>query len=499
MNQLQENSSKKKAEPSSAINFGKMAPNVIELEEAVLGAIMLEKDAFDEVSEILKPKCFYSDKNAEIFKAATNLANKNMPIDLRTMVEELRTSGKLEGIGGAYAVAKLTTDIFSAANIKTHAMIIFQKFIQRELINVSGEIMQMAYKASDAFDLLDYAERSIGEIGSNYIDSGMVKIDKVVLEAFRKIEEWRSMDTNITGISSGFDALDRATRGWQPGDLIIIAARPSLGKSALALNLIRHAAGNTEKPISVAVWSLEMKAVHLVLRMLSSESKIILHKLQTGRLSDEEMNELIKGAGAKLSRLGIFFNDKSKVTIRSITRKTRKLKKTDNLGLVVIDYLQLMKGESSGNREREIAEISRELKGLAQELEIPIIALSQLSREMGSKNINWEYGPPISSIRESGSVEQDADVIMMLWGPGDDDINKDPTLANKRKVRIAKQRNGVLLTEELNFKNEIQLFEKISDIVTPGNFKFKPVSEADREHLNRDESRNGEPFEDLPF
>lgn len=496
MNQLPENWNRKKAEPSSVTNFGKVPPNVSKLEEDVLGAIMLEKDAFDEVSAILKPQCFYSDNNAEIFKAATNLANKNMPIDSRTMVEELSKSGKLESVGGAYAIAKLTNDVVSTANVKYHAMIIFQKFIQRELIKVSSEIIQMAYDAPDAFECLDYAERSIGEIGSNYIDSGMVKIDKVIIETFKKIEEWRNMDTNVTGISSGFSELDRATRGWQPGDLIIVAARPSVGKTAFALNLIKEAATNSDKPISVGVWSLEMKAVHLVLRMLSSESKIILNKIQTGRLSDEEMSDLGKGAGTKLSRLGIFFNDKSKVTIRSITRKARKLKKTDNLGLIVIDYLQLMKGASGGNREREIAEISRELKDLAQELEIPIIALSQLSREMGSKNINWEYGPPISSIRESGSVEQDADVIIMLWGPSDEDINKDSTLFNKRKVRIAKQRNGVLLTEELNFRNEIQLFEKIAEIATP--FNFKPVKQANIEQINRYEPNHDEEVE-LPF
>lgn len=476
--------------------FGKVPPQAKELEEAVLGAILLHKDTYDIVAEILKPDCFYSEANQRIYRAMATLSGKNSPIDLLTVVEQLKQSEELDLVGGPFYVSKLTNAVVSNANVESHSKIVFQKFIQRELIRISGEILSDAYEDStDAFDLLDDAERKISDVGLKNLDGGMVSIETVMMSAVKKIEEWRQIDDSVTGIPSGFDGLDKATRGWQPGDLIILAARPSVGKTAFALNIVKHAASNTKKPVTVAAWSLEMKAVFLALRMISAESEKYLYKLQTGRISDEEMKELMKTIHS-LSKLNIFFDENTNINLQSLARKARRLKKKNKLGLIVIDYLQLMTGEEkSGNREQEVSKISRGLKNLAQELEVPIIALSQLSREMGSKNVNWNYGPPISAIRESGGIEQDADVIMMLWGPTDDEIAKDPSLEGRRKVRIAKQRNGVLITEELNFKNEIQLFEAIGDGFnnTPTIPGLIPMKEAVKKFYETDKD------DDLPF
>jgi replicative DNA helicase len=302
----------------------------------------------------------------------------------------------------------------------------------------------------------------------------MTSIATVVDKAVEQIEKWRLNEGTLTGVPSGFPELDRATRGWQPGDLIILGARPSVGKTAFALNLVRHAALNKEKPVTVAVWSLEMKSVYLALRMLAAESEMYLHRLQTGRMDDDQMFNLKRKGAEVLRRAPIFFDDSSKVSLKVIRSKARKLKKKSNLGLIVIDYLQLMSGDedTKGNREQEIARISRGLKNLAQELDVPIIALSQLTRDAAT-NISWEQSPGISSLRESGSIEQDADLIMMLWGPTENEEKNDGDLIGKRKIKIGKQRNGMLITEVLNFKNEIQLFSAIDQQVG-GNFTRIP-------------------------
>lgn len=448
------------------------------MEASVLGAILLEKEAYDKVADILKPECFYVDAHVRIFNSMQSLAGKNMPIDLLTVREELLKTGDLDAIGGPFYITNLTNKT-TPFHIAAHAKIIFEKYLLREIIRITSELHNDAYDDSvDAFDLLDYAESSINGIGIKNVSGGMVSIESVLLDAVNKIEGWRKNDDSITGVPSGFSELDRATRGWQPGDLIIIAARTSIGKTAFALNIVKNAAANSRRPVSVAMWSLEMKAIFLALRMMSSESKTILYKIQTGRLSDEEMQSLINGAVKYLSRLKIFFDQNTNITMQSLTRKARRLKKTDNLGLIVVDYLQLMKGDKNGGREQEVSSISRDLKNLATELDIPIIALSQLNREDGAKGVRWEYGPPVNAIRESGAIEQDADVIMMIWGPSDEEIAKDPTLVGKRKVRIAKQRNGVLLTEVLDFNNEIQLFSAIDNTLP---FGYKTVKQANQE------------------
>lgn len=454
--------------------MGKVPPQNIEMEKAVLGAIMLEREAFDNASEIVNHECFYTDAHQVIFKCMGALAAKNMPIDMMTVCSELISMGQIEKVGGPLYVSQLTNVVTSGAHIKTHARKIFEHFLKREIIRVGIEMTNIGYDdTEDAFECLDNSEKAVNAIGLKNIKGGMIHIEKVMMDAVVKIEYWMKNDDSITGIPSGFPELDKASRGWQPGDLIVVAARPSVGKTAFALNLARNAAENKRKKTTVAIWSLEMKAVYLALRMLSAESKNILYRLQTGKISPDEMKAMMKNAVQTLSALNIFFDENTNITLQTLSRKARRLKKTEGLGLIIIDYMQLMSGEEkSGNREQEISKISRGLKNLAQELDIPIIALSQLSREMGAKNVSWDYGPPIASIRESGAIEQDADVICMLWGPSDEDLKRDPSLEGKRKVRLAKQRNGVLITEELDFKNEIQLFQAIDGITeSGGNWK----------------------------
>ena len=445
--------------------FGRLPPQATDLEIAVLGAIMLEKKVFDEITGILQSECFYVEAHQKIFSAMLALQGKNSPIDLLTVVEELRYRQELDLVGGPFFVTNLTNCVVSAANVVAHAKIILQKFIQRELIRVSGEILNDAYEDNaDVFDQLDAAGEKIMTIGTSNIQSGMITMDVVIMKALQQIEEWRQNDGTLTGVTSGFHELDRATRGWQPGDLIILAARPSVGKTAIALNLIRNAAMMDKKEGTIAIWSLEMKAKFLALRMLAAESNTLLHRIQTGRLDEDQMKHLIKEGALKLAKLNISFDESSHINIRSISSKARRLSKKGKLKMIVIDYIQLMGSiEKSATREREIAIISRDLKNLAQELEIPVIILSQLSRE-GVKGVTWETGPQMSALRESGSLEQDGDVILMLWGATDSEINQNPDLDGKRKLKIVKQRNGVQLTVQFDFKDEIQLFQSIDTI-----------------------------------
>ncbi len=442
-------------------------PQAKDAEVAVLGAILLESDALGRVSDILNPDAFYVTANAKVYSAILELSRKSQPIDIITVVQQLVSDKALEEVGGAYGVTKLTNAVVSSAHIEAHAKIIAQKYMLRRLIALSSELIAGAYEEdADAFDMIDFAEKSVLTIQDSGNRSEVKPLSQVVFEVIEKIDFWRNKGTGITGVPSGFQKLDIATRGWQAGDLIIIAARPSVGKTAFALNLIRNAAMSG---IPVAVWSLEMKAVYLALRMLSAESDIFLHRLQTGRLTEDDM-KTVMDACSRLSKHRIFFDDANHVSIRTLKAKARRLKKRENIGLLVIDYLQLMQGDASkGNREQEIATISRELKNLAQELEIPIIALSQLSRE-GVKNASWDVHPPISSLRESGAIEQDADLILMLWGANDNEIANDASLETKRKIRILKQRNGMLLSLELEFRNEIQLFKAAEANITNVQF-----------------------------
>jgi replicative DNA helicase len=447
----------------STMVYGKVPPQAKDLEEAVLGAIMLEKSAFDTVVEILKPECFYADSHQRIYRAMQGLQQKNQPIDILTVVEELKTREELDLIGGPYYVTRLTNAVVSSANIETHSRIILQKFIQRELIRISGEIIGDAYEDStDVFDLLDDAESKLFEITNNHLRKNFDSIDSVLVKTVKRIEDMRNRNEDITGVPSGFASLDHITYGWQQTDLIILAARPSVGKTAFALNLARNAALHATKPTPVAFFSLEMSAAQLVQRILSAESEIWLEKIARGKLEEHEMKQLYARGIQRLAQAPIFIDDTAALNIFELRAKCRRLKNKHNVGLILIDYLQLMSGtgDRNSNREQEISRISRDLKGLAKELQVPIIALSQLSREVEKRKEGSKI-PQLSDLRESGAIEQDADMVMFLYRPEYYDITtNEHGESNKGEthVRIAKHRNGSLENIKLRAMLHIQKF-----------------------------------------
>ena len=446
--------------------YGKVPPQAKDLEEAVLGAIMLEKNAFDAIIEILKPECFYVDAHQRIFNAMQSLANKSQPIDILTVAEELRSREELEMVGGPYYVTKLTNTVVSSANIDAHARIILQKFIQRELIRISGEIIGDAYEDStDVFDLLDDAENKLFQITNNHLRKDYNSIDTVLVNTIKRIEDLRQRNEEVTGVPSGFSGLDRVTYGWQNTDLIILAARPAVGKTAFALNLARNAAMHPTKPTPVALFSLEMSAGQLVQRILSAESEIWLEKIARGKMEEHEMKQLYARGIQRLSQAPLFIDDTPALNIFELRAKCRRLKNKHNIGMVIIDYLQLMSGTGEGrnsNREQEISNISRNLKGLAKELNIPIIALSQLSRAVEQRGAkDGSRVPQLSDLRESGAIEQDADMVMFLYRPEYYDLTQNAEGENIKgltEVKIAKHRNGTLETVKLKALLHIQKF-----------------------------------------
>jgi len=488
--------------------YGKVPPQAKDLEEAVLGAIMLEKSAFDTVVEILKPECFYLEGHQRIFRSMQSLAQKSQPIDILTVVEELRTREELDVIGGPYYVTKLTNAVVSSANIESHSRIILQKFIQRELIRISGEIIGDAYEDStDVFDLLDDAESKLFEITNNHLRKNFDSIDTVLVKTIQRIEDLRHKNEDISGVPSGFATLDRITYGWQPTDLIILAARPSVGKTALALNLARNAALHASKATPVVVFSLEMSASQLVQRILSAESEIWLEKIARGKLEEHEMKQLYAKGIQRLAQAPIFIDDTPALNIFELRAKCRRLKNKHHVGLIIIDYLQLMSGTGenrNSNREQEISRISRDLKGLAKELQVPIIALSQLSREV-EKRKEGNKMPQLSDLRESGAIEQDADLVMFMYRPEYYDITANELGENNRgetHVRIAKHRNGSLETIKLKAQLHIQKFVEDggNDFggigLPPGNWKPVEGDEAGGAKLY---IQAGSKMNDLPF
>jgi len=499
----------------STMVYGKVPPQAKDLEEAVLGAIMLEKSAFDTVVEILKPECFYVEGHQRIFRTMQSLAQKSQPIDILTVVEELKTREELEIVGGPYYVTRLTNAVVSSANIDAHSRIILQKFIQRELIRISGEIIGDAYEDStDVFDLLDDAESKLFEITNNHLRKNFDSIDIVLVKTIQRIEDLRHKNEDISGVPSGFASLDRITYGWQPTDLIILAARPSVGKTAFALNLARSAALHPTKSTPVAVFSLEMSASQLVQRILSAESEIWLEKIARGKLEEHEMKQLYAKGIQRLAQAPIFIDDTPALNIFELRAKCRRLKNKHAVGLIIIDYLQLMSGTGenrNANREQEISRISRDLKGLAKELQVPIIALSQLSREV-EKRKEGNKMPQLSDLRESGAIEQDADMVMFLYRPEYYDITANEfgeSNKGETHVRIAKHRNGSLETIKLKALLHIQKFidDDGSDYsgpgLPPGNWKPVPDSEGGAKlYIQAGSKMNDLPFndeEETPF
>ena len=458
-------------------SLGKLPPQALDLEEAVLGALMLEKDALSAVIDILSPDVFYTESHQKIFLAIRTLFEKSSPVDILTVVAQLRQQGDLEIIGGAYYITELTNRVASAANIEYHARIISQKYIQRELIKISTEIINNAYEdTSDVFELLDSAEKKLFDIAQNNLRRESRKMDDIIRESIHQLEELRKKTDGLTGVASGFTALDRITSGWQPSDLVIIAARPAMGKTAFVLSCARNAAVQFGKP--VVVFSLEMSSVQLVNRLISGETEIEQEKIRKGHLEDWEWEKLHNKIGT-LEQSPLFIDDTPALNIFEFRAKCRRLKAQHDIQLIIVDYLQLMHAQGdnrSGNREQEIGSISRGLKQLAKELNVPIVALSQLSRNVENRP-GASKRPQLSDLRESGSIEQDADMVLFLYRPEYYGLTEDEqgrSTAGIGEIIIAKHRNGETGIVPLKFVGK---YVKFQDLETDfGNDNANPFS-----------------------
>lgn len=451
--------------------LGKLPPQAVEIEETVLGALMLERDALSNVVDILHVDSFYKESHQSIFEAIVDLFNNSEPVDIKTVTHQLRKNGKLELVGGAYYISQLTAKVNSAANIETHARIIAEQSIKRELIKIASEIQQDAYEDTmDVFQLLDRTERSLFEVSDSHIRKNYDKMSSLLHQAIDEIQVRKDKKDGLTGVPSGFSALDRMTSGWQPSDLVIIAARPGMGKTAFIVTALRNAAVDWQIP--VAIFSLEMSSVQLVNRMISAEAELESEKIRRGDLADYEWEQLLHKTN-KLSDAPIFIDDTPALSILELRAKSRRLVSQHGVKLIIIDYLQLMTGDTSknagGNREQEIASISRALKGIAKELNVAVIALSQLSRAVETRG--GDKKPQLSDLRESGSIEQDADMVMFLYRPEYYGITEDENgmpLNGIGELIIAKHRNGKTDTVNLKF---IGKFTKFTDVeATPDNF-----------------------------
>jgi replicative DNA helicase len=447
-------------------SLGKLPPQALDLEEAVLGALMLEKNALNAVVEFLKPEHFYKDSHKEIYTAIVDLFKATEPVDMRTVVNQLRKSGKIELIGGAYYIAELTAKVSSAANIEYHARVIIEMAIKRELIQIASQIHHDAYEdTTDVFELLDKTEQSVFEISDSNLRKNYDNMRNLMARAIQELQLLKDHKDGLTGVPSGFTALDRITSGWQKSDLVIIAARPGMGKTAFVVSAMRNAA--VDFKMAVAIFSLEMASVQLVNRMISAEAELEGEKIKKGNLADHEWAQLVHKT-SKLSSAPIFIDDTPALSVLELRAKCRRLKAEHNVQLIIIDYLQLMRGEQGGNREQEIASISRALKGIAKELSVPVLALSQLSR--GVETRGGDKRPQLSDLRESGSIEQDADIVMFLYRPEYYKITVDedgmPT-QGMGEVIIAKHRNGSTGTAKLKF---IGKFTKFADFDAPASY-----------------------------
>ena len=459
-----------------SLQKGKLPPQAVDLEEVVLGAMMIDKKGVDEVIDILQPEAFYKESHQLIFNAIISLFEKQEPIDIKTVSFQLKKDGNLNSVGGDYYLIELSQKVSSSAHIEFHSRIILQKFIQRKLISISNDIIEDSYdETSDVFDLLDKAESKIYDISQRNLKKNTQSAEDLVLAAKKKIEEI-SKKEGLSGIASGFGEIDRLTSGWQPSDLIIVAARPGMGKTAFTLSMARNI--TVENNIPVAFFSLEMSAIQLITRLISSETGLNSEKLRTGKLEKFEW-ELLNVKVTNLENAPLYIDDTPSLSIFELRAKARRLSSQYGIKLIVVDYLQLMtlgSSQKSGNREQEISTISRNLKALAKELDIPIIALSQLSRAVelrgGTKR------PILSDLRESGAIEQDADIVSFLYRPEYykidewDDEERSPALGQAEFI-VAKHRNGGLSSIKLKFINSLGKFENLSAFENPFEYQSK--------------------------
>ncbi len=439
----------------------RIPPHSIEAEESIIGAVLLDNEAFDRIADAISAEDFYVERHARVFAAMTVLADQSRPMDVVTVGEKLKQSGELQRIGGMAYLIELTERIATAANVEHYARIVRDKAVLRRLIRVSTGIIEESYMAQDdCGEIVDRAEQAVFDVSNNAMRSALVKLDQLIPPTVRHIEALFERKEEVTGVPTGFRELDRITAGFQPSDLVIIAGRPSMGKTAFCLNVAEYAA--MKAGIGVAIFSLEMANEQLVLRMLCSQAELDNSKVRTGHLSDRDLKKLALTAGG-LGTAPIYIDDAPSQNVNEIRAKARRLKndKSADLGLVIVDYLQLMRGNSSregrDNREQEISTISRSLKALAKELGVPVIALSQLNRQV---ELRADKRPLMADLRESGAIEQDADVIGFIYR--DEVYNPDSPDQGIAEIIIAKQRNGPIGNAKVQFDRQFARFSDLS-------------------------------------
>ncbi|MDG1973932.1 MAG: replicative DNA helicase [Flavobacteriaceae bacterium] len=491
----------------SVVSFerGKIPPQALDLEEVVLGAMMIDKKGVDAVIDILHPYAFYKEAHQFVFEAIVKLFENTEPIDLLTVSSKLKSEGRLDKVGGDYYLVQLTQKVSSSAHIEYHARIILQKYIQRSLIKISTEIIEDSYdETQDVFDLLDTAESKLYDVTQGNIKKSTETAQSLVIQAKKKIEEISNKD-GLSGVPSGFSDVDKLTSGWQPSDLVIIAARPGMGKTALTLSMARNMA--VAKNIPVAFFSLEMSSIQLITRLISSETGLSSEKLRTGNLEKFEWEQLNVKVSS-LENAPLYIDDTPSLSIFDLRAKARRLSSQYGIKLIVIDYLQLMTAGGSnknGNREQEISTISRNLKALAKELNVPVIALSQLSRAVETRG--GSKRPILSDLRESGAIEQDADIVSFIYRPEYykidewDDEERTPSTGQAEFI-VAKHRNGGLSNIRLKFISNLGKFENIDNFDSPFEYQSKINQESPK--INPDQAfesgtYRAEDGEDIPF
>jgi len=490
------------SENQSVFNLsdGKIPPQAIDLEEAVLGAMLIDEKGVNEIIELLSPEVFYKRSHQLIYESIERLFRESEPIDLLTVSADLKKNKNFEQVGGDFYLISLSQKVSSSAHIEFHSRIILQKYIQRKLITISNEIIQKSYNEStDVMDLLDEAESKLYDVAQGNIKTSTESAQNLVIRAKNRIEEIAKQE-GLSGVSTGFDKLDKLTSGWQPSDLVIIAARPGMGKTALALSMARNI--SVKQDIPVAFFSLEMSSVQLITRLISSETGLSSDKLRTGKLADHEWQQLnIKVSD--LESAPLYIDDSPSLTIFELRAKARRLASSHGIKLIIIDYLQLMNIGSSnkaGNREQEISTISRNLKALAKELDIPVIALSQLSRAVETRG--GTKRPILSDLRESGAIEQDADIVSFLYRPEYygitewDDEMKTPSEGQGEFI-VAKHRNGALDSIKLKFIANLGKFEDLGGYDSP--FEFQSKLNPDNKLSDFSEPSNKDEDDDMPF
>lgn len=455
-------------EPELVSEYGKLQPQDLKLEEAVLGALMLEKEAYTSVSDILKPESFYDSAHQKIYEAIVSLGAKQRPIDMLTVTEQLRNDGNLEAVGGAARISQLTGLVTSAANVEFHARIVAQKYIARRLIKFTSTIQAKAFdETNDVYDLMQEAEGSLFEISKNTLKRDVRQIDPIITEAIHKIQESANNKTGLSGLPTGFHKLDKLTSGWQNSDLIIIAARPAMGKTAFVLSMAKNMA--VDYNIPVAIFSLEMSNLQLVNRLISNVCELEGEKIKNGQLREEEWTNLMTRSRALYSA-PLYVDDTPSLSVFEFQTKARRLKSEHDIKIIIIDYLQLMNasGMKFGSREQEVSNISRSLKALAKDLNIPIIALSQLNRSVESRGDDKNgKRPQLSDLRESGAIEQDADIVCFIhreeYYTRSSENSEGKDIRGKAEFIIAKHRSGAVDDVDMRFVHKFARFENWED------------------------------------